>query len=136
MRHRYHCPGCSGLLNPGQRVIFVLELEAQRELITLSPEPGDYTVKHRDSLVLERGKIYTFRCPLCHTDLTSPLNERMVEIQSLGDDGTTSRVNFSRVHGEYATFFTSGEEVESYGEHAQGLEPVNFFGEGIHTGEL
>jgi hypothetical protein len=133
MRHRYHCPGCSGLLNPGAKVIFVIEGETQRELITLSPEPGDYTVHHSDSLELKPGRIYTFRCPICHIDLTSTVNDRLVEIQSLKDDGTKARVSFSRIHGEHATFFLSVEGVERYGEHAQDFEPVNFFGEGMLT---
>ena len=64
-----------------------------------------------------------------HVDLSSPADERLVEIQSLSDDGTAARVNFSRVYGHHATFFFSDDGVERYGENAHDYEPVNFFGE-------
>ena len=133
MQRRYHCPRCSGLLNPGSRVVLVIEGRQQRHLILLSPEPGNYALDHSDSLVLQPGLAYVLRCPLCHVDLTSPVKDRLVEIHALSADGSKTCVYFSRVFGEHATFFLSEDGVERYGKHSPDYEPVNFFGEGTLT---
>ena len=44
MTNRFYCPHCKGLLNPGTKVIFVIERDSERGLILLSPELGDYAV--------------------------------------------------------------------------------------------
>jgi hypothetical protein len=130
MTNRYYCPHCSGLLNPGTKVIFVIERGQDRGLILLSPELGDYAVVLAESLTIEPGVLYRLRCPVCHGDLTSPINQNLVEIQCVEQDGTTSRVDFSRVGGERATFVRGPSGVRSFGDHAERYETVNFFGVG------
>jgi hypothetical protein len=78
---------------------------------------------------LLEGAIYTFRCPLCRADLTSNLDNKLVELISRGDENDSPvRVTFSRIHGEHATFFIADAGVDRFGEHADRYEAVNFFG--------
>jgi len=130
MTRSYFCPQCQGLLNPGSLVVFVINSLDRRELILLSPEPGDYAMVYRDSVVLEPGTVYTLCCPMCHADLVSPGDDRFLEITSRSEDGSETSVRFSRIFGEHATYLLSQAGVERFGEHAESLEPVNYFGAG------
>lgn len=129
MRREYYCPHCRKLLNPGTPVVFVVEHETRRELLLLAPELGDYSIIYPPSLTFELGTLYTFRCPLCRADLTSNIDQRLVDILSLTDDGAPVRVSFSRVYGERATFVFAPNGLDQYGEHASRYENLNFFGE-------
>jgi hypothetical protein len=53
-----------------------------------------------------------------------------VELICEQPDGTTARVDFSRVGGENATFVRGPSGLRSFGEHAERYEGVNFFGVG------
>jgi hypothetical protein len=134
MTNRYYCPHCQGLLNPGTKVIFVIERGSERGLILLSPELGDYAVVLAEAISIEPGVLHRLYCPVCHGDLTSSVNGNLVEILCREPDGSQSRVNFSRVGGEHATFVRGPGGVQSYGEHAERYATVNFFGVGKNGG--
>ncbi|HSN57532.1 MAG TPA: hypothetical protein VLT32_22875 [Candidatus Sulfomarinibacteraceae bacterium] len=130
MSRHYHCPRCHKLLNPGTKVVLLIEHVAERELILLSPELGDYTIVYPLSFEPELGSLYTFRCPVCQADLTSAANGKLVELEAETDDGRNERVGFSRVYGERATFVgTAPDHVTFYGDHAIRYDAPNFFGE-------
>ncbi len=133
MRRSYFCPHCDGLLNPGSLVVFVIENQGRRELVLLSPEPGDYAMVYRDTVVLEPGTAYTLCCPICHADLVSPGDDRFLEVTSRTEEGADVRVQFSRIFGQHATYLLSRAGVERFGEHAESIDPVNFFGAGEPT---
>ncbi len=130
MKRAYVCPKCHGLLNPGTKVIFLIEHEQDHGLVLLSPQLGDYAVVMGETLALEPGMVCRFRCPICHADLTSKADRHLVEVECHHPDGGRSIVSFSRVAGEHATFVRDAHGVESFGEHAGRYEPVNFFGAG------
>ena len=77
----------------------------------------------------EKGKVYTFRCPICRSDLTSSLDENLVDILTETEDEIAVRVSFSRIFGEQATFLRAKNGVDQFGEHASRYENLNFFGE-------
>ena len=129
MARSYFCPHCRKLLNPGTKVIFLVDAEQDCELMLLSAKLGDYSAVYARSMVFEEGRIYTFRCPLCRADLTSSLDEKLVDILTDGDNGEVVRVSFSRVFGEQATFVMAGHGIDQFGEHAPRYEGLNFFGE-------
>jgi hypothetical protein len=130
MSRHYSCPHCTKVLNPGTKVVLLIQNNGDHELILLSPELGDYTVVYPLSFEPELGKSYTFRCPVCHRDLQSDLNDNLVELEAETIDGRTERVGFSRVYGERATFVGSGpDHVTLYGDHATRYDAPNFFGE-------
>jgi hypothetical protein len=130
MGRRYYCPHCRKLLNPGTKVIFLVENGPELELVLLSAKLGDYSVVASRSMKLLDGAIYTFRCPLCRADLTSNIDDKLVELLSRSDDDDSPvRVSFSRIHGEHATFLMADDGVDRFGEHADRYANLNFFGE-------
>jgi len=135
MARSYFCPHCRKLLNPGTKVIFLVDTEQDCELVLLSAKLGDYSVVHARSMDFEEGRLYTFRCPLCRADLTSSLDENLVDILTLNDDDAPVRVSFSRVFGEQATFVMTGHGIDQFGEHAPRYEGLNFFGEAADRDE-
>jgi hypothetical protein len=130
MGRSYYCPHCRKLLNPGTKVIFLVENGPELELVLLSAKLGDYSVVASRSVTLLDGAIYTFRCPLCRVDLTSNIDDKLVELLSRSDDDDSPvRVSFSRIHGEHATFLMADDGVDRFGEHADRYANLNFFGE-------
>jgi len=129
MGRSYFCPHCRRMLNPGTKVIFLVENGNDRELMLLSAKLGEYSVVHSRSMTFKGGEVYTFRCPMCRADLTSSLDENLVDILTQSEDEPLFRVSFSRVFGEQATFLRASDGVDRYGEHAERYEGVNFFGE-------
>ena len=129
MARSYFCPHCRKLLNPGTKVIFLVDTGQDCELMLLSAKLGDYSAVYARSMVFEDGRLYTFRCPLCRAELTSSLDEKLVDILTDGDNGGVVRVSFSRVFGEQATFLMAKNGVDQFGEHASRYEGFNFFGE-------
>jgi len=129
MSRNYSCPHCHKVLNPGTKVVLVIDHQDERELILLSPDLGDYTVVYPLSFEPELGTRYTMRCPVCQTDLTSSHNENLVELEAETTDGRSEKVGFSRIYGERATFVGSGPgHVTLYGDHATRYDTPNFFG--------
>jgi len=128
MGRSYYCPHCRRMLNPGTKVIFLVENGDDRELMLLSAKLGEYSAVYSRSMKFEEGKIYTFRCPMCRSDLTSSLDEKLVDILTESDEDIMVRVSFSRVFGEQATFLRAPDGINTYGEHASRYEGVNFFG--------
>ena len=129
MNRHYYCPHCTKVLNPGTKVVLVIDNDGERELILLSPDLGDYAVVYPLSFEPELGRKYTFLCPVCQVDLTSSHNDNLVELEAETDDGRSERVGFSRIYGERATFVGSGpDHVTLYGDHATRYDAPNFFG--------
>jgi hypothetical protein len=130
MGRTFHCPHCQKVLNPGTKVVLLIDHDDDRELILLSPTLGDYTIVYPLSFEPELGQRYVFRCPVCRRDLTCAVDDRLVELDAETDDGRSERVGFSRTYGERATFVGSGpDHVTLYGDHATRFEAPNFFGE-------
>ncbi len=129
MGRSYFCPHCRRMLNPGTKVIFLVENGKECEMVLLSAKLGEYSVVHSRAMTFEKGKFYTFRCPICRADLTSSLDENLVDILTQTDDEMLVRVSFSRIFGEQATFLRAPDGVDRYGAHASRYENVNFFGE-------
>jgi len=100
------------------------------ELVLLSAKLGDYSAVHSRSMQLVEGAAYIFRCPLCRVDLTSSINNRLVDLVTREEeDGQDMRVSFSRVHGEEATFLMGDNGINRFGADAsQYDDEVNFFG--------
>ncbi len=137
MGRSYFCPHCNKLLNPGTKVVFLVENGNSCELMLLSAELGDYTAVHARSMVFEQGRLYTFRCPVCRAKLTSRVDDKLVEILTAEGEETPAQVNFSRVYGEEATFLEADDGVARFGEHSNRYEELNFFGAAADTdGEI
>jgi hypothetical protein len=128
MKKTYFCPHCNAVLNPNEKVIFIVDDGERKGLILLSAKPGDYRLIADQNFILEKGRAATFSCPVCTRSLTSAVNDKFAEIKLDQGAPTLSTVEFSRVFGEHATFIIDGREMASYGEDADDMEDVNFFG--------
>jgi hypothetical protein len=130
MKRTYFCPACRAILNPSVKLILTMARGRRRNLILLSPQPGNYSVVVPDDVTLRHGDELDFFCPACATNLRSEANARLAEIGFRLEDGTKGRVNFSRKFGEHATYFVTREQTRSYGENAAVYGDANFFGAG------
>jgi hypothetical protein len=96
----------------------------------LSPRPGNYRFICDDDFgsKVKEGTLMDFFCPVCGVDLTSSTSKRLAEINLQQPDQPLKRIQFSRIHGQHATFILDGEKVVPYGEDAYLFDQVNFFG--------
>ncbi len=128
MKKTCFCPHCNAVLNPNEKVIFIVDDGERKGLILLSAKPGDYRLIADQNFALKKGRAATFSCPVCSQSLTSAVNDKFVEIKLDQGGSALSTVEFSRVFGEHATFIIDGREMASYGEDADEMGDVNFFG--------
>ncbi|RJO65531.1 MAG: hypothetical protein C4523_15885 [Myxococcales bacterium] len=131
MRREYYCLKCRANLNPNVKIALVVVNGDRKALALFDPQPGNYEVIVHDDLRLRPGDQVEFLCPVCHADLTSPVDSRLAAIGYRVGDSVQGRVDFSKVKGEHATFFITRERVEAFGENANLYGGVNFFGEGL-----
>jgi len=128
MKKTYLCPHCNAVLNPNEKIIFIVDDGENRGLMLLSAKPGDYRLIVDQNFTLEKGRMATFSCPICSHSLTSAVNDKFAEIKLNQGGSALSTVEFSRVFGEHATFIIDGQEMAVYGEDADDMGDVNFFG--------
>ena len=130
MKRIYFCLTCRAVLNPDVKIILSMAKGRRRDLILLSPRPGDYSVILPGDVCLRRGEEVEFFCPVCGVNLRSEASTHLAEIGFRLEDGTKGRVNFSRKYGEHATYFVTKEQVRAFGENAALFGDANFFGAG------
>ncbi len=128
MKKTYYCPHCNAVLNPNEKVIFVVDDGEHRGLMLLSAKPGDYRLIVDPNFPLIEGTAVDFSCPVCTASLISKANENFVELRLDQGGSHMSTVEFSRIFGEHATFIIDGRELFRFGEDAEDYEDVNFFG--------
>jgi hypothetical protein len=128
MSWTYSCPHCGGVLNPGEVVVLIAAHGATRVLMGFHPAPGNYQAHVPPGVVIERGEVWDFSCPLCHTSLVSYVDRRLCALDLRADEGR-QRVYFDRTAGRRATFVVSAEgEVTPHGADADqhSLELLEF----------
>jgi len=108
------------MVNPSSVITLIAARGGARMLFGFSPEPGDYALFVPPGVTLEPGALWDFACPVCHGDLKCADHERLCELVQVAG-GERSKLLFSRVAGERATYVVRGEggAVESLGEHSQ-----------------
>jgi hypothetical protein len=102
----------------------------KRGLMLMSPRPGNYKFICDSDFgnKVKEGTLIDFLCPACGVDLTSAASKKLAEINLHQPDQPIKRVQFSKVHGEQATFVLADETIVPYGEDAYLYDEVNFFG--------
>jgi len=128
MKKRYLCPHCEAVLNPNVKIVLLAKTEDVRGLMLLNAKPGDYGLIFDPEFSLEEGEMVEFACPVCGGDLRSAADPHFVEILLDLGGASYSKVEFSRIYGEHATFIIDGRQVEAFGEDAPDFEDINFFG--------
>ena len=130
MKSSYLCPHCRAILNPRRKIIMVLSRKNSNGLVLFSDEVGDSTVYRAEDVEIAEGEKVDFLCPCCHKSLGSPVADDFGEVIKQDPDGTTTRVNFSRIFGKQATFVIGKGEVQSFGDDATAFQETNWFGAG------
>lgn len=133
MNSVYACPKCQSVLSPGDRIVLVGSRGSDRVLVSFHPQPGNYDVWLPPGVEVQQGDVWTFFCPLCCSDLTSPDNDKLCALELLTND-LPRQVLFSRVAGERATFIVNpttieyrhGTDAERYVEQEMQLKYIRY----------
>lgn len=101
----------------GQLVLAAQNDRAEKGVILLSEQLGDYSAHYSDNLELNRGDKIHFNCPACAHTLEYKQNKNLARV--LCEDGNGPHtVIFSAIFGENSTYQINEERTLSYGEHA------------------
>lgn len=120
MKTKYLCPHCRGKLSMNNDIILVAKKEEKKGFVLLHTQLGNYKSKIDCSLNIQKGDIVDFICPLCQSNLDCNKNEKKLTCLILvSATNKESKVLFSKVFGEKATYHIENKEVLSYGEHAK-----------------
>jgi hypothetical protein len=124
MSKDYCCPSCGAVLNPDRSVILTAVHGDIRVLIGFHPEPGNYEVYLPTGVRAEEGSKWGFSCPVCRADLTAEENVDLCELLMREED-RESRLLFSRIAGEQATFVVREDRLEeTHGTDAAEYDPL------------
>ena len=129
MNNNFLCPYCKGHLKVNEQIVFSTSTQNGKSGLTcLSPQIGNYAIVHHPSFEINKGELVSFYCPICHSNLTSNLTDRLVKVMMVNDSKEEFTVLFSGVLGEKCTYTLSQtqNEVMSYGVDSSNY--VNFFG--------
>ncbi len=122
----FKCPHCGAFLNVSDNIIFTVEKsDGNKGLVLLNAEPGNYEASYHPEFAPEEGDKFTFKCPVCHADLTSDKSENLVKVHMIDENGQDYEIHFSKIKGEKCTYKILGETVEAFGKDKQ--KHINFF---------
>ena len=119
MVQNFICPKCKGSICVGGHVIFSTKTKTGKTgLLLLSPTLGDYQIVHHETFKYEEGDILEFFCPICHEELTSEVENVLVEILLLYNDNQEHRILFSKSLGQRFTYEIVGGKVKAFGDYS------------------
>ncbi len=119
MGTHFVCPHCSGHLKVGESIIFRVRNKRKKcGLLLLHPLIGNYSSIKHPEFEFNEGEALDFFCPLCGRQLGTPVNENLIYVVMIDNDGTEHEIYFSKISGEHSTFQVSGESVTATGEHS------------------
>jgi len=119
MENHYLCPHCRGHLRVGENIVLkVRNTYREKGLLLLHPEVGNYTSVVHPRFSIEEGERIDFFCPLCMNYLDAALNENLVHLIMVDQQGIEHEVYFSRVAGEQSTYKVSDDGVMVTGVHS------------------
>ena len=135
----YLCPHCRSFLRVWNNIIFTIrtkDYEKKQGILLLNPGLGNYNLIHHSSLKLEEGELVTFYCPVCSDDLTAnEINDNLVRILMIDENGKEFDVYFSRICGEQSTFkIEKNDIIERFGKDSNTYQ--NYFLSKLKKGRL
>jgi hypothetical protein len=84
----------------------------------MSPLIGNYdSMKHPD-FKYKPGDALEFYCPLCSHALSTTIDENLIFVVMVDDQGIEHNIYFSRISGEKSTYQVTGDSVTASGEHS------------------
>lgn len=119
MKRNFLCPHCDSYLNVAGHIVFSVRKEnKQCGLVLLSPHIGNYSSEKNKKFPLHKGESVEFFCPVCHKPLSSDIDENLVHVRMVEDDGREYDIYFSRIAGEQSTYQVSDDEYFEAGKDA------------------
>ena len=118
MEVTYLCPHCRGAINAGSNIILSVKSSKNKiGLALLHEEIGNYTVEMSPSLIVEKGEIVDFYCPVCHECLNIKKGDALARYIRLENGVDESYIIISRACGEKITFkVDKNKHIDTYGE--------------------
>ncbi len=122
MKTDYICPHCRSHLVCGDNLILTVESEdgKKRGLIMMDVRLGNYSSLSHPSLQFDDGEVVNFFCPVSRINLKVPeINDKLIRLIMIDEEGKEYDFYFSRVTGEHSTFKIDQDDViEHFGEDA------------------
>lgn len=116
MEKNFLCPACRGHLNVSEEIIFIAKTQSgSNGLITLSSKLGDYKSCINPAIKIKKKEHVDFYCPLCHINLASYDDRKLVRIIML-DELKEYEIFFSGIAGEKLTYKVGNKIVQAFGE--------------------
>ncbi len=120
LKENYLCPHCNSHLRVWNNIIFTImsNKNKKRGLLLLNPELGNYSYLSHASLKFEDGEIVEFFCPVCQTNLAAKeINENLIKIAMIDENGKEYEIFFSKIAGEHSTFKIEKDNIlENFGD--------------------
>jgi hypothetical protein len=88
-------------------------------LLLLSPQIGNYHSVRNPEFEYRTGEALDFYCPLCSHTLSTTIDENLIFVVMLDDQGIEHNIYFSRISGEKSTYQVTGDRVLASGEHSE-----------------
>lgn len=103
----------------GDQIIFrVRNTKKKYGLLLLSPLIGNYdSIKHPE-FEYKTGTALEFFCPLCSKELSTTIDDNLIFVVMIDNQGVEHNIYFSRISGEKSTYQVSGDTVMATGEHS------------------
>ncbi len=119
MENHYLCPHCRGHLRVGEYIVFkIRNTKRDKGLLLMHPEVGNYTSIKHPEFNFQEGERVDFYCPICMSSLDAALNENLVHVVMVDEQGREHEVYFSRIAGEKSTLKVSDDGVTVTGVHS------------------
>ncbi len=119
MDNHFICPFCRGHLRVGEYIVFrIRNRRREKGLLLLHPEVGNYTSIKHPEFHFEDGERIDFFCPICLQSLDAAIDENLVKVIMIDQEGQENEIYFSRIAGEQSTYQVSEEGVKATGEHS------------------
>jgi hypothetical protein len=117
MAIEYLCKVCRGHLKVKNSIVLAAAKKnhAQRGLVFLDPEIGNYKKTTHPSFNIKEGEEYIYTCPICHSQLNSAKYKHLVRIIMIDEDGKEYNIYFSGIAGEKCTYKLRGTTLERKG---------------------
>lgn len=112
---KYRCPKCDRVLSTTAGIVLIGKSQRSQGLFVFDARPGCYEYETADNLEITSGSAWSFKCPICHEDLTTAFDKNLASL-TMTDKGEEFKVVFSKVADEHATFVVGESKIDSYGE--------------------
>ncbi len=120
MAAEYLCKVCKGHLNVKASIVLSatnIHDRAQKGLVYLDPELGNYTSTTHPSFKIKEGEEYIYNCPICGAQLNSMKYLHLVRILMKDEEGKEFNIYFSGIAGEECTYKIRDSKVEQKSGH-------------------